>query len=478
MNSRRTTQGAAALAVGIALILALAKMGAPEPMAGDTAADGSAAVAQAGALVESGADHVDAAELVELLLAQRAAVFDLQTPEEFARLHLPGAGNWTLGSLLTPEGLDALAAARAAGLEAVLVSHGMTHAAQAWMALAAQGRAEGVRVLADGMDGFTASVLMPPTLRDPGLPAPAPADAVRYHELRRLVSGEDLAPAGPFAAEPARLDAPGVVTTSWLARNYARVVVLDGRSKAEDFASGHLPGARHLPASALRVNRGAAAAVDELRAPEELAQIYADLGIGPETEVVAYADAKMHDAAHALMGLFRLGHRRLAILDGGVERWRAEGRPLSAGEAAAPRVASAAYPLDRADDSFVADLAAVARAQQDGSAVILDVRPADQFRGEKSTEARPGHVPGAIHRPMALDQNGAAWQLESELRSAYEALGVQPGSGVIVGCRTGHQAAFTWFTLRWLLGVEGAQWWDGSWQEWAAQADLPAATGA
>lgn len=476
MNTQRTTQGAAALAVGIALILALAQMGTP--LADDAVLKEGGTMSELSALVESGADHVESAEFAELLLAQRAAVFDLQTPEEFARLRLPGASNWTLGALLAPEGLAALEAARARGEEVVLVSRGMTHAAQAWMALAALGRAESVRVLEDGLSGFAAAVLLPSSLRDPAAPPLAPGDAVRFHELRRRVAGEQSAPAGPFAADPRRLEAPGVVTTAWLASNYARVVVLDGRTKVEDYDAGHLPGARHLPAGALRENRGTDAAVDELRAPAELARIYAALGIGPETEVVAYADAKMHDAAHALMGLFRLGHRRLAILDGGVERWRAEGRPLSAGEEAAPRVASATYPLDRADDAFAADLAAVARAQQDGSAVILDVRPADQFRGEKSTEARPGHVPGALNRPMALDQDGAAWRAESDLRSAYEALGIKPGAGVIVGCRTGHQAAFTWFTLRWLLGVERAQWWDGSWQEWAAEAALPAATGA
>jgi thiosulfate/3-mercaptopyruvate sulfurtransferase len=144
----------------------------------------------------------------------------------------------------------------------------------------------------------------------------------------------------------------------------------------------------------------------------------------------------------------------------------------------APVSAPVQYPLDRVDDSFLADLAAVVRAQAQGSAVILDVRPADQFSGEKSTEARPGHVPGALNRPMALDQDGAAWQSEARLLEAYDALGVKPDSDVIVGCRTGHQASFTWFTLRWLLGVEGALWWDGSWQEWAAQSALPAATGA
>lgn len=470
------TQGAAALAVGIALILALAQFGAPGQDTRDAAA-GDAALAALGAQVELGADHVAATDLADQLLEDRAVVFDLQTPEEFARLHLPGATNWTLGALLAPAGLAALDATRAGGAEAVLVSHGMTHAAQAWMALAARGRAAGVRVLEDGMAGFTATVLMPPSLRDPAAPQLAPADAVRFDELRRLVAGEEPAPPGPFAGAPARLESPGVVTTAWLARNYGRVVVLDGRSKSEDYLAGHLPGAHHLPAGALRENRGDAAAVDELRAPEELSKIYSQLGIGPETAVVAYADTKMHDAAHALMGLFRLGHRRLAILDGGIERWRAEGRPLTAGAAPASAAASASYPLDHVDDGFLVDLATVVRAQTAGDALILDVRPADQFRGEKSTEARPGHVPGAINRPMTLDQEGAAWLSEAGLRAAYGALGVSDGTEVIVGCRTGHQAAFTWYTLRWLLGVEGARWWDGSWQEWAADANLPAAMG-
>jgi 3-mercaptopyruvate sulfurtransferase SseA len=477
MNEKLLTQGAAAFAVGVAWILALARSGEP-PVAGTGAPRADDALADLGAHVEAGLDHVAAAEFAELLLAGRVAVFDLQTPEEFARLRLPGATNWTLGTLLAPEGRAALDAARAGGQEVVLVSRGMTHAAQAWMALAARGQAQGVRVLADGLAGFASEVLMPASLRDPAAAPLASADAVRWHELRQQVAGEARAPAGSFATEPAKLETPGVVTTAWLARHYADVVVLDGRGKSADFTAGHLPGAWHLPASALRANRGGEHAVDELRTVDELAVIHSQLGIGPDTMVVAYADAKMHDAAHALMGLFRLGHRRLALLDGGVERWRAEDRPLEAGEPPTPRATASPYPLDRADDSFIADLDAVVRAQRDGSASILDVRPVEQFRGEQSTEARPGHVPGALNRPMALDQQGAAWQPEAGLREAYRALGIEPGVDVIVGCRTGHQAAFTWFTLRWLLGVDGVRWWDGSWQEWAAHPELPAATGA
>ncbi len=133
----------------------------------------------------------------------------------------------------------------------------------------------------------------------------------------------------------------------------------------------------------------------------------------------------------------------------------------------------------RARDRLLAD---VERATHDRRARILDVRPADAFRGEVSTEARAGHIPTSMNRPYTTDlvvtDAGPRWRPLDELRREYEAQGLRQGDPVIVSCRTGHQAAQTWFTLRYLLGYENVSWYDGSWKEWAAHPELPAETGA
>ncbi|MBL8862067.1 MAG: hypothetical protein JNK02_08650 [Planctomycetes bacterium] len=468
-------QVSALVALALVVVVAALLRGAVTESA---AAGADRAVAPSwAARVESGLDHVAPEELVDLVLEDpsQVGIVDLRPADEFAALHLAGSVNLGLPQLLGPEGERLLSAWN--GRTVVLVSNGMTHPAQAWTEFARRGRRD-VRVLEDGLAGLSERELRPPTLR--GVTGEHEARHARYRWLaaRRALLGDG--PSVPaherYATDPERLEQPTLVSPRWLAARLDAVAVLDARSSAEAFAAGRLPGAQHVPVGRTRTT--VAGVADELLPAPDMARLLADLGLTPETAVVVYAEDRPQDATHLLVALLSVGHTRVALLEGGLPAWVASGRALST--APAPR-APAQYVPRPAPAGLAVLIDEVAQASAQGSSPIVDVRPRKSFRGEESTEARAGHIPGAVNREYALDTvsvDGALyWKPRAELLAAYQGLGVEPASAPIVSCRTGHQASQTWFTLRYLLGWERARWYDGSWKEWAARADLPAATG-
>lgn len=261
-----------------------------------------------------------------------------------------------------------------------------------------------------------------------------------------------------------------IVTPEWLAArlNDPAVVVLHiGHG---DYDRGHVPGAREVEYDAFVIRRGTLGT--ELPDAAALRALFEGLGVSDNSTVVVYA----HEAPMATRALFSLAHigiARLAYLDGGLERWTEEGRPVSQER---PRVTAGRItrPLDI---SIVATADFVtARVGQPGVA-FLDTRTPGEYNGTGNRSGMPsaGHVAGARHiewQDLFTDRT-ARLKPRAELERLYRALAA-PGDTVITYCWVGYRASATWFVAR-ALGYTALMY-DGSYQDWS-QRSLPTRAG-
>ncbi len=207
------------------------------------------------------------------------------------------------------------------------------------------------------------------------------------------------------------------------------------------------------------------------------------LGIRNNDTVILYGDYNNWFAAFAYWVFKIYGHDNVALLNGGRKKWIETGRPMTREE---PRVAESDYRVARVDFSLRALFIDVLRNLWRRDVVLVDVRSPDEYTGKVTAPPeypneqaqRGGHIPGAVNIPwsIAVRDDGTFKPLE-ELRKIYEEKGVTPDKEVIVYCRIGERAAFTFYVLRELLGYPRVRVYDGSWSEWGNMVGAPVKTG-
>jgi thiosulfate/3-mercaptopyruvate sulfurtransferase len=201
------------------------------------------------------------------------------------------------------------------------------------------------------------------------------------------------------------------------------------------------------------------------------------LGLGDGSRFVVYDNSPLHSAARAWWMLKSFGAHYVAILDGGLAKWKAEGRPLESGR---PQVRHGHF-SPRFDSGAVADKTAVAGLIGDGGHEIVDARSSARFTGEEA-EPRPGmesgHIPGSKNLPQsALFNPDNSWKRGDDLRAVFDSAGVDLGKPMVATCGSGITACVLLFGAH-LLGKEDVRLYDGSWSEWGADPATPKATGA
>jgi len=423
------------------------------------------------ASVESAEDHLEPEELASELYNKNPniVVADVRPAQEYAAFHIRGAVNVQLPDL--PE----FAEQHKQKDMIVLYSNGMTHPAQARDSLFRLGY-RNVYILTDGLTGFIERCLKPVSLRSGPMPPETASQIAAWRDY--FYTPEKDIPEITTEAVTKTSAMPGLADTSWLAENLGRagLKIIDAREQPE-YNRSHIPGSFSISCESFR---GVVAGVPSVLLPAEiLAQKFSLMGIEPtDTVVLLYSGDKVRDVTMIGMAFERLGHRKFAILDGGFDKWAAEGKPVSTD---LPPAYRSNYPVRSDADHFTVDYRQVLLHVKNKSALIIDVRPTEYYTGEKSDEARAGHIPGAVNRPFKEDllksDKYSGLKSKTDLEAAYSALIPSKDTRVIVHCRTGHQASQTFFVLKHLLGYTDVLWYDASWTEWAARKELPVETG-
>jgi len=289
-----------------------------------------------------------------------------------------------------------------------------------------------------------------------------------------------LRPDDSFAPSPT---SRWLVSTDWLADHLRdrNLTVVDGsyflpmqqRDAHAEYRGGHIPGAVFFDIEA--VSDHSTELPHMLPGPTQFGEVVGSLGIGDGDTVVVYDSVGLYSAARVWWTFRLFGAKKVYILDGGLPKWKSEGRPLETGDA------------ERAARKFTAEMnvSAVAllddmrMAQTDDSIQIVDARSPERFAGtapEPRPGLRPGHMPRSFNVPFGrLIENGHLAP-RARIEAAFTEAGVDLDKPIITSCGSGVTAAILTFALE-SIGKEPKGLYDGSWAEWASRPDLPVERG-
>lgn len=274
-------------------------------------------------------------------------------------------------------------------------------------------------------------------------------------------------PLAAQTASPPKLRPEMLVTTAWLAEHLhdADVAVLCVGSSAS-FCASHIPGARQIRLEEIAVTRNGIP--NELPPVESLQKVFAVAGVSNSLRVVLYGERFNLMAARAYFTLDYLGvAEHAALLDGGIEKWSAERRPLSTEVA---KVKPAELRIAPRKDILIDTQAMRDLAQK--KVTLLDARPKKEFTGEQLSEdvTEAGHIPGAkslYWMDMLVSRENPVLKPEAELRQMYADANALPEKPLVTYCRTGMQSSFDYFVAKY-LGYEPSMY-DASFYEWSVK---------
>jgi thiosulfate/3-mercaptopyruvate sulfurtransferase len=276
-----------------------------------------------------------------------------------------------------------------------------------------------------------------------------------------------------------------LVETGWLAERLGApgLVVLDGsmhlpttgRNARAEYLEAHIPGALFFDIDDIADETSPLPHM--LPPAAKFASRMKKMGIGDGMDIVAYDSEGLYSAARVWWMFRAMGNESVRVLNGGLKKWKAEGRPLEDGE---PRPRTPRHFTATLNAALVRDVGDVRALIGNSTAQIVDARSAGRFAGtapEPRHGLRSGHIPGSRNVPFQslLNADGTL-KPAAALRQIFAAAGVEPEKPVVASCGSGVTAGVIALALA-VLGRPGAAVYDGSWTEWGGDPSLPIETG-
>lgn len=268
-----------------------------------------------------------------------------------------------------------------------------------------------------------------------------------------------------------------VVSTDWVSGHLSdpNIKIVESDEDVLLYEVGHIEGAVKIDWQTDLQDQVVRDYVDKAK----FEKLLSEKGIANDTTVVFYGDKNNWWACYAYWVFKLFGHEKALVMDGGRQKWVAEGRPLTKDVPGYPKTA---YKVSRVDESIRAFRDDVVK-HMGSKKPLIDVRSPKEFTGEllhmeaypQEGALRGGHIPGAKNVPWATAvKEDGTFKSADDLKAIYmDDKGLKKGDDVIAYCRIGERSSHTWFVLTYLLGFDKVRNYDGSWTEWGNLVKAP-----
>jgi len=272
------------------------------------------------------------------------------------------------------------------------------------------------------------------------------------------------------------------VSTEWLAAhlNDPMVTILDAQPNVHDYLQEHIPGAAYLNEGLLRVHAGQLPA--EYVPQEAVRAVFSRLGLRPDLTAVVYTGIGPFkgwgDGLEQTMvaySLARFGHGNVCVLDGGIEKWNAEDRPVSKEY---PRLEASDFPVSVRSEYFI-EYEEFKRIKDQPDVLLLDHRPLSLYKG-RGPWMKQGHIPGAVNLPwtdLMEPDNTRQLKPDDQIERILQRVDAWPDKTIICSCGTGREATNPFLLFKWYLGYPKVRLYEGSFTEWCAHPENPTVRG-